>query len=66
MLFFVMSTISPFKLLGMTAMGRKHLNPASALSQIQFTYRTTCKIVCYKADAYKMVLGPEADGHLTC
>ena len=57
MLFFVMSTISPFKLLGMTAMGRKRRTSKSALRQFKLTYRPTFKIVCYKADVYKRDCG---------
>jgi len=44
----------------MTAMGRKHQNLTSALRQIQPTYRPTFKIVCDKADGYKLDLGPRA------
>ena len=47
----------------MTALGRKHLNPESALRQIQFTYPLACKIVCFKADGCKLDLGPKADTH---
>ena len=45
----------------MSAKGRKHQNPTTALRQIQLTHPITWEIVYYKADGYKSDLGQEAD-----